>query len=101
MRLYKPPVEPDLIRINITKYGHLPEHIAVEGIDIDGCIAVVKEILIKQGFNPFPEGNFANIACRESNAGENGKAKSFKVYNLSPAQIKQYIIKYLENLNEE
>lgn len=96
MKIYKKE-EPTIIRINVKQAGRKTVHLPVVGVDIDECKKKVQEILLAKNISPFAQGTFTTVEFRESIAGENGKTTSFRIYNVSPQEVINYITEALQN----
>jgi hypothetical protein len=85
MELFIPPIEPDLVRINIKQKGEI-YHIATIGSTLSESYDIIVDIVLKMNLSPIVKGDATNIQLRESNAGVNGRTVSIRVYN-APAKV--------------
>jgi len=95
MRIYKPILQPKVLRINIKKQLVKTEILTIEDCTQLEFLEYVKKLIEAQNLSIFQTGKLTNIEIREGQGTTNGKSVSISFKGLEPIEVKNLIIKDL------
>jgi len=95
MRIYKPILQPKVLRINIKKQLVKTEILTIEDCTQSEFLEYVKKLIEAQNLSIFQTGKLTNIEIREGQGTMNGKSVSISFKGLEPIEVKNLIVKDL------